>query len=261
MKQLILALVAGLSFCAPPAVSQIWPSPAGPAEEEQSGEEVLANALDAFLAVFYHELGHALIDILQPPVLGLEEDAADILSVVLINELWEPEESAFKLRAAAGYWAQTAAHWAETGVAPQYGGVHSPDERRYFTYVCLYYGADPDARRDLAEDLGLSPDRARSCPREYALASESWGPYLDEIYAAGAGTSLRWTGPEAADDPFALMLREEIDYLNSILTLPVPLAIEIALCDQPNAFYDPSSRSVTMCWELAEWMAGLRPDM
>jgi hypothetical protein len=155
--------------------------------------------------------------------------------VVLINELWEPQERVFTLRAVDGYWAQTAAYWAETGAPPGYDGVHSPDERRYFTYLCLCYGADPDARSDLAEDLGLSR-RER-------------------------GHRVRWTGPEGADAPFALMLREEIDYLNSILTLPAPLAIEIALCEQPSAFYDPSLQSVAMCWELAEWMVELRPHM
>ena len=30
------------------------------------------------LGIFYHELGHALIDILQLPVFGQEEDAADV---------------------------------------------------------------------------------------------------------------------------------------------------------------------------------------
>ncbi|MBA4350919.1 MAG: hypothetical protein C0427_06690, partial [Rhodobacter sp.] len=39
---------------------------------------------DVMLAIFYHELGHALIDVMQLPVLGLEEDAADVLSVVMI---------------------------------------------------------------------------------------------------------------------------------------------------------------------------------
>jgi hypothetical protein len=252
----VVALALSLLWSAPLA-AQVWPSPAGPAAEPLGEDDVLANALDAYLAVFYHELGHALIDILQPPVLGLEEDAADILSAVLIHELWDPEDSEQKLRAAAGFWAQSAAEWAATGEAPFYGGVHSPDERRYFTYVCLYYGADPEGRSALAEDLGLDESRAASCPGEYELANQSWGTYLDELYEAGAGSSLRWTGPADADDPFALMLRAEIEFLNSILTLPEPLDISIALCDAPNAYYDPSDRSVTMCWELAEWMAGV----
>nr|WP_240335572.1 DUF4344 domain-containing metallopeptidase [Pseudotabrizicola algicola] len=261
MKSAVFGLAClALAGFGMPAGAQMWPTPAGPAED-LTEDEVLENALAAYQAVFYHELGHALIDILELPVLGLEEDAADILSAVLIHELWEPEDSAFKLRAAAGYWAQSAAIWADTGEAPDFGGVHSPDERRYFTYVCLYYGADPENRAEMAAELGLSEGRAATCPQEYELASQSWGTFLDELYEIGPGESLRWTGPEDADDPFAEMIREEIDYLNSILTLPATLDVEIALCDEPNAYYDPSTVSVTMCWELAEWMMGLDPEL
>lgn len=241
MKQ-IFALVT-LLFLAPAAQAQ-----------EASDDSRMSNALDAFLAVFYHEMGHALIDVMELPVLGLEEDAADVLSVVLINELWEEADSEEKLRAAAGFWSQSAADWAESGEAPDYGGVHSPDERRYFTYVCLYYGADPEARQELAADLGLSEDRAESCPDEYQLANDSWGPYLDELYDAGAGTSLIWEEGQDEENPFVAMMKEEVAYLNSILTLPKPLIVRVAACDEPNAFYDPEEVSVTMCMELADWM-------
>ncbi len=247
----IFALLLSL-LLAPVATAQVWSSPDGPAEV--TDDEQLANAQDAFLAVFYHEMGHALIDIMELPVLGLEEDAADVLSVVLINELWEAEDSEKKVRAAAGFWAQSAAEWAGSGEAPDYGGVHSPDERRYYTYVCLYYGADPEARQSLAADLSLSEDRAESCPDEYQLANDSWGPYLDELYEAGKGESLVWVEGQDEDDPFVAMMKDEVDYLNSILTLPKPLTVQVTSCGEANAYYSPSDVSVTMCTELADWM-------
>ena len=42
--------------------------------------------------------------------------------------------------------AAAAAETAEAGYAPDFWGVHSPDERRYYTYLCLYYGGAPDER-------------------------------------------------------------------------------------------------------------------
>lgn len=216
-------------------------------------DEAVAIAQDALLSVFYHELGHALIEILQPPVLGLEEDAADILSALMINELWDEESSEVKLRAAAGLWAASAAEWAAAGESPAYYGVHSPDERRYYTYVCLWYGASPETREGVAIDLGLPEERAVSCPSEFELANDSWGPYLDDVYAAGAGKTLVWTGPDPDSDPFAAILKEEVDYLNSILSLPTELTVTYEPCGMPNAFFDPSVTGITMCTEMAEW--------
>lgn len=222
---------------------------AGVTEEDPA----LYQSMDAILTIFYHELGHALIDVLQPPVLGLEEDAADVLSALMINELWEEEASEEKLRAAAALWAASAAETAASGDSELNYGVHSPDDRRYFTYVCLWYGASPDTREAVAIDLGLPEERAVTCPDEFDLASRSWGPYLDQIYEAGAGQTLVWAGPAPESDPFAAMLKDEVDYLNTVLSLPVELTVTYEPCGTANAFYDPSAVSVTICTEMAEW--------
>lgn len=216
-------------------------------------DAALYMAQDAVLSIFYHEMGHALIDILQAPVLGLEEDAADVLSALLINELWDEEASEEKLRATAAFWAASASETMASGEMALNYGVHSPDDRRYFTYVCLWYGASPDTREAVAIELGLPEDRAASCPDEFDLANRSWGPFLDGAYRAGAGSSLIWEGPNPEDDPFAAMLVEEVDYLNSLLSLPQDLTVTLAPCGEANAFYDPSVVGVTMCTEITEW--------
>lgn len=266
MYRYIVPALFALSFAPPSHAEGLWSSD-GDAENAglwSSGgndpdtpppepEVAVSIAQDAYLSIFYHELGHALIEILKPPVLGLEEDAADILSALMINELWDEEASEAKLRAAAGLWAASAAEWAAAGESPAYYGVHSPDERRYYTYVCLWYGASPDTREAVAVELGLPEERAVSCPGEFDLASSSWGPYLDDIYTAGAGKSLVWIGPPAETDPFAAVLIEEVEYLNSILSLPADLTVTYEPCGMPNAFFDASVTGITMCTEMAEW--------
>ena len=44
-------------------------------------------------SIFYHELGHAIIDKMSVPIFGQEEDAADVLSILMIDQVYD-EESA-----------------------------------------------------------------------------------------------------------------------------------------------------------------------
>lgn len=214
---------------------------------------------DVMLAIFYHELGHALIDVMQLPVLGLEEDAADVLSVVMIDRIWDAESSEAKVAAAASFWAASAVESAQAGYEPAFWGVHSPDERRYFTYLCLYYGGAPDEREALAIDFGLPEDRAATCPDEFDLAAASWGVFLDELEAAGPGESLVWQGEAAPGDFVSAAILEEVDYLNSIWTLPEPVGVQVAACDEANAFYDPEAKMITMCSEMAAYIESTYP--
>ena len=43
------------------------------------------------VSVFYHELGHAIVDVMRLPIFGQEEDAADVLSILLIDEYFEED--------------------------------------------------------------------------------------------------------------------------------------------------------------------------
>jgi Putative metallopeptidase len=219
------------------------------AQEEMTVEE--AYAQDIFLSVFYHEMGHALIDIMQLPVLGLEEDAADVLSALLIHRTWEEDAAVEKARAAAEFWMANAEYWAAEGIEETYWGTHSPDARRVSTYVCMFYGAEPDLRADFAADMGLPDDRAESCPWEFELADNSWGAFLQEAEDAGAGETMVFDGDPKADGYSALLV-SEIQWFNERMSLPGTLTITIAECGESNAFYDPETKSITMCTELID---------
>ena len=108
------------------------------------------------ISVFYHKLGHAVIDTMQVPIFGQEEDAADVFSILLIDEIFELESANIIAHDAAfGFHAEaqenTLAFW----------DVHGPDEQRYYNLVCIFYGANPDLREELAQELGLPEERAR----------------------------------------------------------------------------------------------------
>ncbi|WP_371229102.1 DUF4344 domain-containing metallopeptidase [Roseovarius sp. 2305UL8-3] len=131
------------------------------------------DAVEAFvasnlIATLYHELGHVLIDQMGLPVLGQEEDAADVLSVLMIDAFFEEELAvSIAIDTAFGFYES-----AEDD-APAFWDVHGPDLQRYYTTVCLFYGANPDEREDIAQDMGLPEDRAESCEEEFELAHDS----------------------------------------------------------------------------------------
>src|SRR5688500_14135049 len=93
---LLISLVALAVPAAPAAARQMT------AEERQEADLfVLGNTV----FILYHELGHALIDLLNLPVLGREEDAADNLaSVMMIPEQPDPMMDELVVAAADGWY-------------------------------------------------------------------------------------------------------------------------------------------------------------
>lgn len=233
------ALAAGLTAAASPAPAHYV-------------EDFVASNM---IAVFYHELGHALIDVMRLPIFGQEEDAADVLSILMIDEIFEEDSAAEIARdAAMGFLADT-----DSDIA--WWDVHGADLQRFYTLVCLFYGASPDTRADIAAEFDLPDARADGCPEEYALAIDSWGPVLDEIHDATEGHRLRLLDRTGPEDRWATLTRDvvraEVDALNDAVLLDAPVDVLVTACGEMNAFYDPSERTIIMCTELAEHFATL----
>ena len=207
-------------------------------------------AEDAFveaniLGIFYHELGHALIDVMQMPVFGQEEDAADVASILLIDHLFEHESAlALAYDVANGFWAEAVAN-AENPVP--YWAVHGPDEQRFYNTVCLFYGGDPDTRDDFAADMELPEERAEYCVEEYELAAASWGAIFDEL--AEGGEPMEFFA-EVEDSFTAGIVAAEVAALNADFGFPSVIQVLTGECGEANAFYDPSDQSIIMCEEF-----------
>lgn len=232
------------------ALALLMSAPAVPADPDDERQQFIdANVL----WVFYHELGHALIDQLDLPVLGKEEDAADQLAVFLTDELWE-EDDADRISdlVASGFW--QAAEDAEEP-APWWD-EHSTDQQRHFTVACLYYGGDPARRGHVAKDVGLPDDRAELCVAERAQVDRAWGEVLDDLSQKRLPGRLVFHAPQVAPANAALsrLLADEIALLNDALSLPADLTVTFAPCGEENAFYDPETRQIEICTEFADLM-------
>ncbi|MGC3999295.1 MAG: DUF4344 domain-containing metallopeptidase [Anaeromyxobacter sp.] len=156
--------------------------------------------------VMLHEVSHALFDLLQVPVLGREEDAADQVAAYVL------------LRAGTGVARRTLAgtawmykHDAEARAADEsdFADVHGLDAQRLYNVLCMAYGADAQAYAGLVEKGYLPRDRAETCADEYKLVgfavrkliSGSLDP--EAVERTRATYKQRWDAPRPAPAPAA----------------------------------------------------------
>ena len=234
------ALAAGMTgaICAGPLVAQEYP----------------AYVHNNVLATLYHELGHALIDIEGVPVYGQEEDAADVLAVLLIDAFWEEEGAAALAYDTALGFGLAAGDYDDVA----FWDVHGPDLQRLYNTICLFYGANPEEREDIALELELPEERGDSCEYEFEQANDAWGQILDEISEGAPGNSLG-IGVFDRDDEIAVLLEDEIDALDQDFVLSDTLIVSYSPCGEANAFYDPATREIVICTEYIDYLAEQAP--
>lgn len=205
----------------------------------------------------YHELGHALIDVLDLPVFGPEEFAVDRFAAVMIDRMHDEDQTvAITYDVAAAYDAG-AIKERSAGDAPAMWDVHGTDRQRYYNLVCLIYGANPEERDDIAEELGLPDERMQTCDEEYEMTAGAWGAVLDDLAAEAPGTSLKMDWMLDAKNPITQYVTAEVARLNAVMSLPDEIAVSVIACDEVNAFYDPSKREIIICTEMADELAQL----
>jgi hypothetical protein len=152
------------------------------AKTDEDREEAGTKAAAALLFAFYHELGHALINVYELPVLGREEDAADQLATVILLETWEAEDSQQALMATAEWFDDSSSTDQDSDEEPAFWDEHSLDAQRYYNVLCWTYGSDPEFFGEVVTDWGLPEERAKRCPSEYEQMTHAWqaliGPHM-----------------------------------------------------------------------------------
>jgi hypothetical protein len=126
------------------------------------------------VAMFLHEVGHALIDGWNLPITGREEDAADQFStLMLLNGITGGDQMAldsarsFKLLAVL-----------ERGLEKDYSDPHSLDEQRFYNTICLVYGHRPERYEYLVRNGSIPMERAFECEEDYRRVNKSWQTLL-----------------------------------------------------------------------------------
>lgn len=138
-----------------------------------SPAELRDAAAQATLFIYYHEMGHALIDVFDLPVTGREEDAVDQLATVTAMESGQDEAAYYS----ATWFYLVGRDKANVEELP-YWDEHALELQRYYNIICWIYGKDPARYANMAKESGLPEDRARRCPAEYEQMRSSWDRLL-----------------------------------------------------------------------------------
>lgn len=147
-----------------------------PAPHGYTRDEVIVGG---FIDAIFHELGHALFDILEIPVFGREEDAADQLSAFLMLQFGKDVARTTIKGAAYTYLVSK-----NPRTRTEFADEHGTAAQRFFNYVCLAYGGEPDAFREYVDKGVLPKTRADGCSREYQLVRRAFAktiyPHIDQ---------------------------------------------------------------------------------
>ena len=139
--------------------------------------------LGAIIDTLLHEVGHGVFDLLEIPVLGREEDAADFFSAYIMLQF--PPEHAMRLFEGVAF---MFASEARTALAKPFGinayaGEHGLAPQRFFNFLCMAYGSAPTTFAKAAIDGGLPLRRHDGCIEEFALLKRAFdkliGPHID----------------------------------------------------------------------------------
>lgn len=145
--------------------------------------------------VVLHEGAHAVFEFLRTPLMGREEDAADMFATFAVLNLFKADAKGLVGGIAYSYLNDVRARnftdlpTLENRVVPSraYGGAHSTALQRLFSVVCHASGFDEAAFKDLVAMSELPPWRAGGCEEEYKQIAHAFhtliAPHLDRAKA------------------------------------------------------------------------------
>jgi len=179
----------------------------------------------AAVDVFLHEIGHAVFDILDIPIFGREEDAADFFSAYIILQA-EPA-IAFRLIRGVAYLYAREVQDAEEKLQDEltislpagqqeeaknkvqkrgpmikslairsYADSHGLPVQRYFNLLCIAYGSNPKIFANALTVGRLTKQRAEGCNEEFEQVKSAMerliGPSIDKKLQRKLRTKIRW---------------------------------------------------------------------
>jgi hypothetical protein len=167
-----------------------------PADKTAEGVSRRSSITGNVVRVMMHELGHAVFDILEVPVFGREEDAADQMSAFIMVRFGKDVARWLITGGIHNYRVgMEGKPWSRTDFSDEHGS----DAQRFYNFLCIGYGAEPAAFQDYV-DKGLLPAaRARNCGREFQQVRNSFAktivPFVDEGLMKKV-QATKWLRPE-----------------------------------------------------------------
>ena len=142
-------------------------------------ETINDTVVGALVFIVFHELGHAIIDIEKLPVLGREEDAADMIATYLI--LQEPALADKGLAGGLFFFSKP------TSLVPGFfsqrhmSNEHGLNPQRAVNLACAAYGKEPQRFVWAMHAARVSSQRANRCAAEYVQIDRSVRELLRQV--------------------------------------------------------------------------------
>ncbi len=165
-------------------------APNKPTPQGYTRDEVI---IGGFIDAIFHELGHALFDMLNIPVFGREEDGADQLSAFLMLQFGKDVARTTIKGAAFTYLSAK-----NPRTRTEFAAEHGAPAQRFFNYLCLAYGGEPEAFKEFVDQNILPKSRAESCTREFHQVRRAFAktilPHIDQDLMKRV-QSIQWLRP------------------------------------------------------------------
>jgi hypothetical protein len=165
-------------------VSELWknmPAEKPPILNIDPSDTVIGPLIDTSL----HEFSHAIFDMLNIPVLGREEDAADLVAAYINLHLGKGIARRVVMGTAWAY-GNEAKHAVRMPLE-KFANEHGTPAQRAYNELCIAYGADPITYGDLVIKGLLPTARAEACGDEYKKIESAFNllimPHLDSAMA------------------------------------------------------------------------------
>jgi Putative metallopeptidase len=236
-----------------------------PAIDVEARDAFVSNVL---IHIMHHEAGHALVDLFDVPVIGQEEDAVDGYATLSILETYTDPQSIL-IDAAAGWFAMHD-QMIELGEEPYYFGEHDLDVQRAYRIICHAYGYAPDQFEEAAREVELPDDRLETCTVDSQKVLDGWDRLLEDAYRAEdtPGGNVELVFKDAPNHRAAKLWLEETglmkeiaDWLDVTYDWPEPLKVTAEACGEANAYYFDGEPTITMCYEMVDYLMELAKDV
>ena len=140
-----------------------------PQQKKMLVEFVIGNTL----FVLSHEVGHGVINEMDLPIVGREEDAADSFAINMAIKMNTKFSERILEEQIKGLLFSTKRDKKE-GEVPAFYDEHGLDPQRAYNIVCYMYGSNPEKYKQLATDTKLPKERQGSCVFDYKNMAWSW---------------------------------------------------------------------------------------
>lgn len=275
----IRAFVAGclailLALASPTLAEE--PAQPRPGEVTEAEQQLGFLMLGNHVFIFLHELGHALVEELDLPIVGQEEDAVDEFATVALiafarDEKTSPEDrEAFYGYAGAGalafieLWKVLEREVGGKAANLPFWDEHALELKRVTNIMCLLYGADPARFKTMADHFTMPEDRRERCEVDYPKRDRAWTrlltPHLQPTTGERRPSGTLRVKYGTSNSPGAKQMEASIrqvrmfetfaDIVNQLFVLPNDITIVSRDCNEANAFWNPNDRTITMCYEL-----------